>query len=505
MMARVLEFERSEEACSRAILPRQLRAYRCRNLISPLQARWIRAAIRARGNAFFDKGPDTVDRLPSYERFIVDCGRVVDEVAEAIGLDFLFGRTEQLVRPLFGKLKLSQALIRRYVPEERREHPAHFDAHAQVTLVIALNSHKEYEGGYFAQPECTPASRCFVCLECGDGFLHEFDLRHGVSVRGGVRYSLVCWFAPAESVGTERTPWLQTKVSADATYLTASAAIRSGIPSQARYLFEKAAAMGSAEAMLNRGVIAREEGDDCAFEWFARAGREGHHPAAMRYAAAALSRRGQPYRAIAWLHAAAKCGDAEAMHVLWALKGDKRWLSKAAAKGHPDACVDWVLDRAVSDRAALLALRCAIANGAAPRALTVLGRLFAGDLGIAPAAFLDLGTAFDAYCAAASLGDIHAVTRIDAIVVAPGPRRLHFPPILCGGICFSIYRQDVRCVPSSNSLTAVSPFSPEKRCRQKDQPYVCSLVLSCVLALASSSTAPEVRHAKNIILTHAAS
>lgn len=504
-MARILAFEGSQEGCSRAILPRQLRAYRCRNLISPLQARGIRTFIHARGDAFFDKGPDTVDRLSSYERFIVDGGRVVDEAAKAIGLDFLFGRAERLVRPLFGKLKLSQALIRRYVPGERREHPAHFDAHAQVTLVVALNSREEYEGGYFAQPECASASRCFVCLECGDGFLHEFDLRHGVSVRGGVRYSLVCWFAPAESVGTDRTPWLEAKVSADATYLAASAAMRSGIRNQAKRLFEKAAVMGSAEAMLNRGVIAREEGDDCALRWFARAGREGHHPAAMRYAAAALSRRGQTCRSIAWLRAAAKCGDAEAMHVLWALEGDRRWLSKAAAKGHPDACVDWVLDRAISDQAALLALRCAIANGAAPRALTVLGRLFAGELGVAPPTFLDLGTAFDAYCAAASLGDITAAARIDAIVVAPGPRRLHFPPIPSGGICLSMYVQHVSSVASASGPTTASSSTPQKRYRQKGLPYICSSASSRVLTLALSSTTPDVRHLKATFLPLAAS
>ena len=42
-----------------------------------------------------------------------------------------------------------QALVRRYLPSERRKHPAHFDAHARVTLVVALSDRGDYDGGYY--------------------------------------------------------------------------------------------------------------------------------------------------------------------------------------------------------------------------------------------------------------------------------------------------------------------------------------------------------------------
>ena len=93
-------------------------------------------------------------------------------------------------------LELSQALIRRYLPTERREHPAHFDAHATATVVISLCDPEDYVGGYYAQPTSDAASARYASLGVGDAFCHGHDLRHGVRVFSGARYSLVLWFTP---------------------------------------------------------------------------------------------------------------------------------------------------------------------------------------------------------------------------------------------------------------------------------------------------------------------
>ncbi|KAH8095168.1 hypothetical protein JL720_2446 [Aureococcus anophagefferens] len=146
----------------------------------------------------FARGPDSVDREPTFECFIFDRGDVLSEGACRALERPLLGRALPYLRERFkcATLEPYQALVRRYLPSERRKHPAHFDAHAFVTLVVALNDADDYDGGYYAQPTPRPASARFAPLARGDGFAHGFDLRHGVRVDRGSRYSLVCWFKP---------------------------------------------------------------------------------------------------------------------------------------------------------------------------------------------------------------------------------------------------------------------------------------------------------------------
>ena len=77
----------------------------------------------------------------------------------------------------------------------RRDHGV-FDAHATATVVVSLCEPEDYVGGYYAQPSANASSARYASLDVGDAFCHGHDLRHGVRVLSGARYSLVLWFTP---------------------------------------------------------------------------------------------------------------------------------------------------------------------------------------------------------------------------------------------------------------------------------------------------------------------
>jgi hypothetical protein len=62
--------------------------------------------------------------------------------------------------------------VRRYQSEERMTHPAHFDTHALVTGVIALNSYgKDYHGGIYVSVGVDPTKEIneqYIGLQAGD-------------------------------------------------------------------------------------------------------------------------------------------------------------------------------------------------------------------------------------------------------------------------------------------------------------------------------------------------
>ena len=98
----------------------------------------------------FATGPDSVDREPTFECFVYDRGTVLAEAACRV-LEPAVARVLPYLRRAFRcrTLEPYQALVRRYLPSERRKHPAHFDAHARVTLVVALSDRGDYDGGYY--------------------------------------------------------------------------------------------------------------------------------------------------------------------------------------------------------------------------------------------------------------------------------------------------------------------------------------------------------------------
>lgn len=65
--------------------------------------------------------------------------------------------------------------VRRYQSEERMAHPAHFDTHALVTGVIALNSYgRDYHGGIYVSVGVDPnkeVNEQYLGLQAGDAVL----------------------------------------------------------------------------------------------------------------------------------------------------------------------------------------------------------------------------------------------------------------------------------------------------------------------------------------------
>ena len=150
---------------------------------------------------------------------------------------------------------------------------------------------------------------------------------------------------------------------------------------------ERAAAAGSADAMLNVGVLRYNSGDlaGAAACWREAAIRGKGN--ACRYYARCLTRgegvREDRVEATKWLKKGASAGDASAAYSLYLAGVDAdRHLAVAAASGHAGACVD--LAKTASTGEALKLLRRAVANGGAAAAYCALGRLFLGVPGLVP-------------------------------------------------------------------------------------------------------------------------
>ena len=135
----------------RARLPK--RAYLIPSLLSRDEATLVRRLAESDPTARFARDPDTVDRLPTFECAVFDGGKPVATSVCRVLEPVVTERLLPYLRKRFDcpSLELSQALIRRYLPTERREHPAHFDAHATATVVVSLCDPEDYVGGYYAR------------------------------------------------------------------------------------------------------------------------------------------------------------------------------------------------------------------------------------------------------------------------------------------------------------------------------------------------------------------
>jgi len=149
---------------------------------------------------------------------------------------------------------------------------------------------------------------------------------------------------------------------------------------------ERAAAAGSADAMLNVGVLRYNAGDfEGAAAFWRRAAERGKGNACRYYARCLTNGQGvksDQNAARRWLRRGAAAGDASSAYSLYlaGVDADKH-LAAAAASGHAGACVD--LARTASSREALTLLRRAVHNGGAAAAYCALGRLFLGTPGLA--------------------------------------------------------------------------------------------------------------------------
>ncbi|CAE8681823.1 unnamed protein product, partial [Polarella glacialis] len=216
----------------------------------------------------FNVDNDSVDQRPTYERNVIQVGQYIHPEMEVILRPLIEDRLLPFVRERFAApgAVVCTALVRRYLPEERRTHPTHLDGHAFCTAVLGLNA-DEFEGGLYVQPQPDIQSREFVPIGRGDMAVHQHDLPHGVRVfGGGRRYSLIFWVKDCtQSCVTNATPWYDAaSLAGDADAMTALAQKldrgmnKEGVgsdPEKAAGLFLRAAKMGHSEAMINLGLM----------------------------------------------------------------------------------------------------------------------------------------------------------------------------------------------------------------------------------------------------------
>ena len=131
----------------------------------------------------FDTELDTVDHQATFMCRVIEGGAAVDE-SLAAQLGPLCDRITAFVRQRFecDTACISELLIRRYLPSERRRLEAHFDVSAFATAIVSLSDADEYEGGLYVQGVPGVPSRRYVSLAAGDGLVHRFDTMHGVHV-----------------------------------------------------------------------------------------------------------------------------------------------------------------------------------------------------------------------------------------------------------------------------------------------------------------------------------
>lgn len=218
---------------------------------------------------------DSVDKAASFEYYPLQDGRWTDESMQRL----LGGIVDRSILPYVREryacpsCTVSDILVRRYAPGERRTHAVHFDGHAFVTAVLGLSPPDGIEGGLYLQPEPHISSRVFFRMEPGDLVVHSFDLQHGVHVWKGVRYSLVLWVKDSpESVRDRTTPWYDELAEAgdpDALYNLAQNFEHGlfGRPldlARAAELYEKSAGQGHHFAQNNLALLYRKLNEEAA-------------------------------------------------------------------------------------------------------------------------------------------------------------------------------------------------------------------------------------------------
>ena len=320
----------------------------------------------------FDCDSDSVDGNPTFEIRWVAEGEYTHAGLETIFRDFVDERLLPLVRSSSlvaadQPLVLCEALVRMYNVDERRVHPAHYDADALITAVLELDttdgstSAKGFTGGFYVQPGAHVESRVPLSLDPGDVLAHSFDLQHGVDITAGRRCSVVFWFTPSIEACTAKTrPWYIAAAEAgdaDAQYNHGKDLDRSGTdPVRAQALVRAAAEQGlpmaqndlAAMVMAGRGS---EPDMDEAERWWARAAAQGFYRSMYGLAVLYSQQPGRKAEAFKWLERAAlQRADPDTLFRLGlAYRGGvdgatppdaskaKTWLQEAAVMGHPGA------------------------------------------------------------------------------------------------------------------------------------------------------------------------
>eukprot|EP00746_Dinoflagellata_sp_MGD_P118453 gnl/MRDRNA2_/MRDRNA2_54633_c0_seq1.p1 gnl/MRDRNA2_/MRDRNA2_54633_c0~~gnl/MRDRNA2_/MRDRNA2_54633_c0_seq1.p1 ORF type:complete len:464 (+),score=57.74 gnl/MRDRNA2_/MRDRNA2_54633_c0_seq1:148-1539(+) len=167
---------------------------RLTNVVSPEEADSILGLLPDK----FSSAADTVDLLPSHEYYIENHVHNTQS-APAPLLNLTHHIIEQRLLPYISEAYTCPhchacvSLVRRYQPNERMAHPAHYDRQAYITALVSLSSHgKDFTGGFYVRT--FPGTEQIVTSQVGDVLFHQSDLEHGVNVQKGVRYSWIIWF-----------------------------------------------------------------------------------------------------------------------------------------------------------------------------------------------------------------------------------------------------------------------------------------------------------------------
>lgn len=260
---------------------------------------------------------DSVDLAPSWEFYPVTRGEWQDDDLEPLLSPFIHSR----LLPALGSLEmtsppvLSEILVRRYRPGERRSHAVHYDGHAYATAVLGISTPEEFQGGLYLQPEACAESRRFCNLSPGDVVLHSFNLQHGVDVFEGERYSVIFWFKDSEaSVKDGSTPWYD-KMAAESSDTSVDALYNLGVQfelgvhgkekdfEKAKDFYRNAAERGHHFAQNNLALL--EADDQVAEIWLRAASEKGHSTAQMNLAIHLLCQDENDPTAAEWMQLAA--------------------------------------------------------------------------------------------------------------------------------------------------------------------------------------------------------
>ena len=316
------------------------------------------AALRCK--AYNSEEPDTVDKEATFQANIFEDGVASSDGAAEIArllTPILEERLLPYVRRKFGcpNACVADALLRRYRVGERTSLNLHYDVQAFATAIIPISAQLDeldgatgpdaagsdpgraadmtaslpsapaltsYTGGLFVQGGPSRASRRFVRFASpGDALIHQFDLMHGVEVRGGTRYAIAVWFSDSPaSLAKGVAPWVRATAeqgNADAQFLMAS--------------------------FCAQGRFGTKRDEEAAADWLERGAAQGHAVSVLGLGRHRLG-QGLHEEAVSSFRSAAHMGHVEAQYSLAlcyldgmgverSVSSAKEWLGAAAAQG----------------------------------------------------------------------------------------------------------------------------------------------------------------------------
>jgi hypothetical protein len=191
-------------------------------------------------NEDYDRDPDSVDGMPTFEIFIDRFQEIVEDnenndLSKNLDLDPTSSQRRSMLRTQFRNLTQQyveqiltplvrqeypnvcqsspdrlcmpcHSLVRRYRHGERQSHATHLDAQALVTVVVSLSEYdRDYRGGLYVSTGL--GQKQFLKLNEGDAAIHQSNLFHGVKVfpvdankpEDTHRWSWIIWYKDSSS------------------------------------------------------------------------------------------------------------------------------------------------------------------------------------------------------------------------------------------------------------------------------------------------------------------